>query len=205
MEFTRLQCRTSNSEKGGSMLHKIISGGQCGADMGGLLAAEELGIPTGGWAPYGWRTELGPNPELGTRFGLKEHVHPAYPHRTAANVQDSDGTVIIGRISGSRGSELTMALCEAHDKPYFTIPSDPMKYGERSYSNAFLRWLQRNDIRILNVAGNRESRNPGIEQKTKLFLVTTLKRHFPQQTTLYNHEERDERTGDLHSASELPK
>ena len=37
---------------------KIISGGQTGADMGGLLAAKDLGIRTGGWMPKGWLTEL---------------------------------------------------------------------------------------------------------------------------------------------------
>lgn len=36
---------------------KIISGGQTGADMGGLEAAREYGFPTGGYAPKGWMTE----------------------------------------------------------------------------------------------------------------------------------------------------
>ena len=30
---------------------KIVSGGQTGADRGGLLAAMDLGIDWGGWAP----------------------------------------------------------------------------------------------------------------------------------------------------------
>ena len=29
----------------------LISGGQTGADLGGLLAAEKLQLPTTGWAP----------------------------------------------------------------------------------------------------------------------------------------------------------
>lgn len=33
------------------MVTKIISGGQTGADMGGLLAGELLHIPTGGTCP----------------------------------------------------------------------------------------------------------------------------------------------------------
>ena len=35
----------------------IVSGGQTGADQGGLEAAKEAGIRTGGWAPdkfVGW-------------------------------------------------------------------------------------------------------------------------------------------------------
>ena len=51
---------------------KIISGGQTGADMGALLAARELGIPTGGVAPKGWLTENGPQEELLRNFGLIE-------------------------------------------------------------------------------------------------------------------------------------
>jgi hypothetical protein len=39
------------------MLAKVISGGQTGADQAGRRAARAAGIPTGGWAPLGWKTE----------------------------------------------------------------------------------------------------------------------------------------------------
>ena len=45
-------------------LTTIISGGQTGADQAGLLAAQALGLQTGGWAPHGWRTDAGPAPWL---------------------------------------------------------------------------------------------------------------------------------------------
>lgn len=38
---------------------KIISGGQTGADQGALQAAHSLNIPTGGYAPFNYNTELG--------------------------------------------------------------------------------------------------------------------------------------------------
>src|SRR2546422_7963506 len=41
-------------------LTKIISGGQTGADMGALLAAQDLSVESGGVAPKGWLTEEGP-------------------------------------------------------------------------------------------------------------------------------------------------
>jgi hypothetical protein len=44
----------------GAMLELVISGGQTGADQGGLRATRACGIPTGGWAPRGWLTEAGP-------------------------------------------------------------------------------------------------------------------------------------------------
>jgi hypothetical protein len=34
-------------------LTRLISGGQTGADQGGLRAARAAGIETGGWAPLG--------------------------------------------------------------------------------------------------------------------------------------------------------
>jgi len=36
---------------------KIISGGQSGADSGGLDAAIELGVPHGGWCPKDCKAE----------------------------------------------------------------------------------------------------------------------------------------------------
>ena len=36
---------------------KIISGGQTGADRGGLDAAIDLGIEHGGWCPLGRKSE----------------------------------------------------------------------------------------------------------------------------------------------------
>jgi hypothetical protein len=46
------------------MIVQVISGGQTGADQGGLRAARACGIPTSGWAPKGWMTEAGPAPWL---------------------------------------------------------------------------------------------------------------------------------------------
>jgi len=48
-------------------LEMVISGGQTGADRGGLIAAKELGIPTGGTAPLGYKTEAGMKKSSSTR------------------------------------------------------------------------------------------------------------------------------------------
>jgi hypothetical protein len=42
-------------------------------------------------------------------------------------------------------------------------------YGE------FREWVRACEIVVLNVAGNRESVCPGVEQRTKTFLVEALK------------------------------
>ena len=47
---------------------KIVSGGQTGADRGGLEAAIHLGLDWGGWAPKGWRAEDGT--KRYKRFGI---------------------------------------------------------------------------------------------------------------------------------------
>lgn len=64
------------------LVEKIISGGQTGADRGGLEAARTLGIPTGGTAPRGYLTETGPDESL-REFGLTESKSSAYVVRTS--------------------------------------------------------------------------------------------------------------------------
>lgn len=151
------------------MLIKIISGGQTGADYGGLLAGKELGLETGGTAPKGWRIcnpdgTDGSNPKLAD-FGLVEHASREYPPRTHKNVRDSDGTVIFGYL-GSPGGRLTVQSCRQAKKPYICNPT-PRELEE---------WLSRYDIQVLNVAGNRaSSQNPDIETLTKITIVEAVK------------------------------
>jgi hypothetical protein len=146
-----------------SKLIKVISGGQTGADVAGLKAAEILKIPTGGTAPKGFKTENGNDLTLKTRFGLTESSTNDYKQRTKDNIVNSDGTVIFcDRVSP--GSILTKKYCSELRKPCVINPS-------KEY---FLQWLEENKINVLNVAGNRESVSPGIETKTIKFLTSTL-------------------------------
>jgi hypothetical protein len=52
-----------NDKKGTTVIKKIISGGQTGADQAALDAAIKLGIPHGGWIPKGRLTENGSLPK----------------------------------------------------------------------------------------------------------------------------------------------
>lgn len=96
------------------MIGKIISGGQTGVDQAALRAAKACGIPTGGWAPKGFRTEAGPAPWLAD-FGLREHASADYPVRTRANCRDAGLTLIlITRESElARGTALTLRFAQA--------------------------------------------------------------------------------------------
>ena len=132
-------------------LKKIISGGQTGADQGGLAAGKALGLETGGWLPRGCMTETGRRPDLLTEYGMFEHCSTGYAPRTEINVLHSDGTALFGDMS-SPGSRLTIKLCKEHGRPYIINPK----------ALELREWLDREDIKILNVAGNRASKNPAV-------------------------------------------
>ena len=149
----------------------IISGGQTGADQGGLLAARDLGIATGGYAPKRYMTEDGPARELLEPFGLEELPNPNYHVRTRMNASAADGTVIFGNNTG--GSYLTWTLCRRGGKAVYII-SNPHKMHEHDVTT-FRTWLLNNKIKVLNVAGNRESKNPGICNAVRVFLVHALR------------------------------
>ena len=145
---------------------KIISGGQTGADQGGLRAARALGLETGGYAPREYRTEKGVEPWL-KDYGLKETLSSGYRKRTEYNVRLANGTLLVG--IPSAGSILTKAICEGFKAPLFIL-EDP----SRNEIPAFLDWMRANNVLVLNVAGNRESVNPGIGKKVEDFLVLAL-------------------------------
>lgn len=148
------------------MLIKVISGGQTGVDTAGLLAAVACHIPTGGYAPRGWMTEVGPRPSL-RNYNLVEHTSGKYPPRTAANIKHSDATLVISPELSS-GTQLTLDLCASMSKPVLL-----MGFPAADQVNRVVDWLSilmEHDI-ILNVAGNRESHSPGIQPVATAFLT----------------------------------
>lgn len=151
---------------------KIISGGQTGADVAGLIAAKNCGIKTGGCAPKGYRTENGRNSDLIRLFDLHESTSSKYPPRTAENVGKSDATLIFSN-GDSRGSKLTKNLCIEKKKKFLFL--DPFIFSDEEIVN-FINSLSKEKGRkiILNIAGNRESVTPGIEELVR----TNLERAF---------------------------
>jgi hypothetical protein len=150
---------------------KLITGGQRGADLGALLAARGCGVPTGGFAPRGYKTEAGPDPGLAA-FGLVEHASPDYPPRTAANVATAAACLWFGR-PHSPGGKLTLRLCLAAGVPVLVVrfPATPADVAAWVRAHA--------DGKVLMVAGNRESTAPGIgaaTRETVAAVLTLLKR-----------------------------
>lgn len=151
------------------VLVKIISGGQSGADLGGLIAAKEAGISTGGFMPKGFITEFGPKLEYEKFYNIKEHSSDKYPPRTFANVKESDGTLRIFKNKNSRGELCTLKAINQYKKLYFDIDiNNPPLYKE------LVNWIIKNNIKILNVSGNRESTAVGIQKFTENYLKEVI-------------------------------
>lgn len=149
---------------------KVISGGQTGADYGGLLFAEKVGIPTGGWAPKGWRTESDPNPELGSRFHLKEAPLSGYHWRTEQNVIDAQATIVYSRNPKSAGTLQTVRFCFEHKRDVVLINPADADAVERT-----LEFLKNHQPQVLNIAGNRGSVAPGIDKEVVNVMMGVLK------------------------------
>ncbi|MGH7087534.1 MAG: putative molybdenum carrier protein [Stellaceae bacterium] len=136
------------------MIEKIVSGGQTGVDRAALDVAIRRGIPHGGYCPKGRRSDSG---RISDKYNLIETSSGDYPQRTAANVQHSDGTLIITRGAPIGGTKRTIHYCRDGKKPRFVVDlRRKLKVQE------FVAWISENEIRVLNVAGPRESGQPGI-------------------------------------------
>ena len=151
---------------------KIISGGQTGADQGGLDFALKHGWPCGGWCPPGRRCETGRIPG---RYPVREVESGDYNERTRRNIQDADATLVITQ-QGFReeGTELTLDWCEEYGQPYFRFDVSEPGWIPPEELARLRSWLESHSINVLNVAGNRESNSPGIQAIT----LTLLERLF---------------------------
>jgi len=151
------------------VVERIVSGGQTGADRGGLDAAIDLGIAHGGWCPAGRLAEDGKIPE---RYRLTETESADFAVRTELNVIDSDGTVLFTYGEPVGGSALTAELASVHDKPLLHLDLEVHAIGSAAAQLAV--WLEQHHVRVLNVAGSRESQAPGIADAVREVLLTAL-------------------------------
>lgn len=143
------------------MINKIISGGQTGADRAALDFAIKHNLPFGGWVPKGRKTEDGILPE---KYHLQEVPTGQYSKRTEQNILDSDGTLIVSHGLLTGGSALTRELAKQHRKPWIHIDLQTTSYPEAG--RMIREWVGRNDIKVMNVAGPRASKDPGIYKAT---------------------------------------
>lgn len=140
---------------------KIISGGQTGADRGALEAAAKLGIETGGHTVKMFKTENGCDFSL-QKFGLVDDC-TSYPKRTAANVYDADITLWCGH-TGTAGYRATRSAAKKFGKPFKTVTA--MKARD------IIQLIK--GKKVVNIAGNRESHNIGIQEATEIVFTEVL-------------------------------
>lgn len=151
---------------------QIVSGGQTGVDRAALDVALELGIPCGGWCPKGRRSEDGLIPDV---YPLRESPTANYAERTALNVKDSDGTLILSPGPLRGGTALTKTFAERYRRPLLIVDL------RDDTSQLIHEWLSAHSIRVLNVAGPRESSQPGIARQAATFLRALLNNTNPKR------------------------
>jgi len=134
-------------------LTKIFSGGEAGVDRAALDAALALGFPCGGWLPEDCKAEDGIVPD---RYPLTPLPNANHRQRTLKNVHDSDGTLIAFNQALTGGSKVTRDLCIREKKPFIVLDAAQITV-ERSVSSV-LRFIDENEIGVLNVAGPRASK-----------------------------------------------
>jgi hypothetical protein len=152
-----------------AMLERVISGGQTGVDQAGWRAACAHGITTGGAMPKGYMTEEVPRPDFAALYGAVELPTASYAERTRRNVEDSDATLWFGDWM-SPGGKTTLDACRLRGKPFLIVYQGATRPGE------VRDWIVAKGIRTLNVAGNRESKAPGIGDRVERFLAAVFKR-----------------------------
>lgn len=153
--FVMTEPRTGDSDRT-ALLTRIVSGGQTGVDRGALDAALERDFPCGGHCPAGRKAEDGP---ISDRYPLVALDAGGYRERTVRNVVDSDATLILYWSVLEGGTEQTMLHCVRRQKPYKLIDASVVEPGQAAaLARAF---VELNGIRVLNVAGPRESRWSG--------------------------------------------
>ena len=138
----------------GEAQFKVISGGQTGIDILGVKLAKEYGLPTGGTIgmyPNGKYVIEADDAIDRSQFGFTTTDNTYYPYRTSQNVQNSDGTIYFKTDDDSRGYQATRREAMKYHKPFLENPA--------SVDDAY-KFITDNNIKTLNIAGNRGSKLP---------------------------------------------
>lgn len=146
---------------------KIISGGQTGADIAALKAANDNNILIGGWCPPDRKNEEGIIADIYPLIETPEDrsiyaPNIAHSLRTDWNIRDSDATILFipRNYILDPGSTLTISFISYYKKLF--LDCNPM---EKNIHEKIVHWIKSNKIEVLNIAGPRESSYPGIYKK----------------------------------------
>jgi len=160
---------------------RIISGGQSGGDLGGLLAGKELGLATGGTMPKGFRSEADKR-DWKTEYGMEEDASNDYVPRTKKNVDNADATIAFlwGDSVGTRktiewarsGQWAFGTAATKYDgrKPVLVIKTRDIDTAVSEIQS----FLSRTGAETINIAGHREKSQRGIQEFVKASLVKAI-------------------------------
>lgn len=161
---------------------KIISGGQTGVDRAALDVAIQLGLPHGGWCPAGRRAEDG---KISPHYYLHETPSADYIQRTKLNIQSAHATLVLTPIEPSTGTLRTIELATELKKPcgVFRIGKKLDDWNPEVFTHWRAKYLNvdpsEHDKLILNIAGPRESKCPGVYALAKDWLFVALQLPVP--------------------------
>ncbi len=142
---------------------KIISGAQTGVDRAALDAAIACDLDYGGAIPCGRHAEDGP---VDKRYAkLTELKSDDYAVRTRRNVRDADATLILCPGLPEGGTALTERIACELGRPVLVVDID--KETSRSTIKLVRAWLDVQSPAILNIAGPREARYPGLYARVR--------------------------------------
>jgi hypothetical protein len=145
----------------------IVSGGQSGVDRAALDFALDNKIECGGWCPAGRLAEDGIIPD---KYPLRETESRDVSVRTHKNINDSDGTLVLYLNVIDEGTRLTLEIAKDLKKPIYILHRN-----EAVNPSEFKLWLEINRIKTLNIAGPRESNEPGVYDFTGKMLMQIFK------------------------------
>jgi len=171
-------------------LRKVISSGQAGVERAALDSAIRMPIYSwGGWVPKGRLAEDGEMPSsyfdverIGC--GLEECPRGRPSMARLRNIRDSDATLILrpARIGGTLPESIKLVIrsCRNLGRPYRIL--DPYKTARIPSA---VRWIcetnakegddeEHQEIRVLNVVGLKESKHPGIYDRSLTFINDIL-------------------------------
>ncbi|MFQ3580835.1 MAG: putative molybdenum carrier protein [Chloracidobacterium sp.] len=144
----------------------IVSGGQTGVDRAALDAARQVGLPRAGWCPRGRWAEDGVIPAT---YPLVETPDAAPAQRTAWNVRDSNATLVLVEDALLGGTALTVQYALAWRRPCALVT-----LGLPDAPAIITEWLGRLRPVRLNIAGPRESEQPGVYARSHALLTQVL-------------------------------
>ena len=141
----------------------IISGAQTGVDRAALDAAIACGLHYGGAIPRGRLAEDGP---IDKRYAeLTELKSDDYAVRTRRNVRDADATLILCPGLPEGGTALTERIARELRRPVLIIDID--NETANCAIDRMRAWLDTLTPTVLNIAGPRESRYPGLYARVR--------------------------------------